>query len=191
LCNNAGVTWRPLRSILDTTLDDFRFIFGINYWGVVHGLRAFLPRMRQQEGEKHIVNTSSIVGLLPTAGHAPYGSSKAAVAYLSETVAEELAPHGFGVTILCPGIVDTDLATSSALVRSASGKPDQRTFNPLPTPLHDKLPSMGVLKPEEVGAMVRDAILDKTLYLHTAMVTGPMVADRVHALFGSPSTGRH
>jgi NAD(P)-dependent dehydrogenase (short-subunit alcohol dehydrogenase family) len=48
LCNNAGVTWRPYRSIFDTTLADMQFMFGINFWGVVHGLMAFLPRLRQR-----------------------------------------------------------------------------------------------------------------------------------------------
>lgn len=184
LCNNAGVTWRPLRGILDATLEEMKFIFDINYWGVVHGMLAFLPRMRHQDGEKHIVNTASIVALLPTAGHVPYGSSKAAVSYLSETAAEELAPHGFGMTILCPGIVTTDLATNSASVRAASISTDPRNFEPLATPLNDKLYTMGILAPEQVGVLVRNAILENTLYVHTAAVPGSMVIERFDKLFG-------
>jgi NAD(P)-dependent dehydrogenase (short-subunit alcohol dehydrogenase family) len=190
LCNNAGVTWRPLRSILDTTLDEMKFIFGINYWGVVHGLMAFLPRMKQQQGEKHLVNTASIGGLLPMTGHVPYGSSKAAVAYLSETVAQELAPHGFGMTILCPGIVATDLAANTASVRGGTDTNGSRVFAPVPTPMVDRLGELGVLQPGEVGVMVRNAILDGTLYLHTAALPRDLVRERAETLFGPATTGR-
>ena len=190
LCNNAGVTWRPYRSIFDTTLEDMQFIFGINFWGVVHGLMAFLPRMRQQAGEKHIVNTASVGGLLPVTGMVPYGTSKAAVCYLSETVGQEVAAHGFGMTILCPGFVPTNIADNSARVRGDKGEGDTRTFEPLPTPMLDRFRSLGSESAEAVGVMVRNAILANTLYVHTKPLPGDLIIDRMHAQFGSATAGQ-
>ena len=115
LCNNAGVSWRPFRAVFDATLEDYRFVFGVNFWGVLHGLNAFLPRMKRQAGEKHIVNTASLAGLIPMSGHTAYSSSKAAVIALTEAMAPELAPHGFGVTIFCPSRVPTDLKKNTSL----------------------------------------------------------------------------
>ena len=66
LCNNAGVF--VVGSIQSRTAKDWEWVLGVNLWGVVHGLLAFLPRMLAQPGEKHIVNTASIAGLIPTAG---------------------------------------------------------------------------------------------------------------------------
>jgi len=189
LCNNAGVTWRPYRSIFDTTLEDMQFIFGINFWGVVHGLMAFLPRMRQQAGEKHIVNTASVGGLLPVTGMVPYGTSKAAVCYLSETVGQEVAAHGFGMTILCPGFVPTNIADNSARLRGDKGEGDTRTFEPLPTPMLDRFRSLGSESAEAVGVMVRNAILANTLYVHTKPLPGDRIASRTHAQFWSATAG--
>jgi NAD(P)-dependent dehydrogenase (short-subunit alcohol dehydrogenase family) len=190
LCNNAGVTWRPYRSIFDTTLEDMQFIFRINFWGVVHGLMAFLPRMRQQPGEKHIVNTASVGGLLPVTGMVPYGTSKAAVCYLSETVAQEVAPHGFGMTILCPGFVPTNIADNSARVRGEQSRGDGPTFEPVPTPMLDRFRSLAIDSAEVVGVMVRNAILANTLYVHTKPLPGDLIVDRLYAQFGSGSTGQ-
>jgi NAD(P)-dependent dehydrogenase (short-subunit alcohol dehydrogenase family) len=134
LCNNAGVSWRPHRSILDATLEDFHFVLGINLWGVLHGLNAFLPRMRLQSGEKHIVNTASLAGLFPHEGHAPYSTSKGAVVNLSEVIARELAPHGFGVTILCPGAVETNLGINTVHLHGEVPQQEQRRFEPVARP---------------------------------------------------------
>lgn len=87
LCNNAGVSWRPFRTLLEASMEDWKFIMNVNLWGVIHGLDVFLPRMRAQKGEKHIVNTASLGGILPLAGHTPYSASKAAVTFISEGLA--------------------------------------------------------------------------------------------------------
>lgn len=185
LCNNAGVTWRPYRSVLDATLDDWQFIFGINFWGVVYGLDAFLPRMRRQSGEKHIVNTASLGGLIPLEGHSPYSSSKAAVIGLSESIAGELAPHGFGVTILCPGPVPTNLGANYFRIHGEEPAERQSRFEPVATPMIERLATFKLPSVDPIGAMVCRAILSNTLYLHTAPIPGDLVADRMHTWFGS------
>ena len=90
LCNNAGVsTFNLLR---DQTLDDWRWVFDVNLWGVVHGLQTFVPIMRDQGTPAHIVNTASIAGLLSgVAFIGPYAATKVAVVSISETLAQELA----------------------------------------------------------------------------------------------------
>ena len=113
LCNNAGVsTFNP---VVAQTLDDWRWVLGVNLWGVIHGVQAFLPRMTAQGQPAHIVNTSSLAGLasgLPSLG--PYNVSKVGVVALSETLRMELAMAGspVGVSVLCPGSTPTGILES-------------------------------------------------------------------------------
>ena len=104
LFNNAGVSIGA--RFENTSLEDFHWIFGINFWGVVHGVHHFLPHfIRQQSG--HIVNTSSILGLTSGPGASAYASTKFAVAGLGESLRAELARHHIGVTTICPGVIQT------------------------------------------------------------------------------------
>jgi NAD(P)-dependent dehydrogenase (short-subunit alcohol dehydrogenase family) len=113
LCNNAGVsTFNPLTA---QTLDDWRWVLGVNLWGVIHGVHTFLPRLLAQARTAHIVNTSSLAGLasgLPQLG--PYNVSKVGVVALSETLRIELAMSGapIGVSVLCPGSTGTRILES-------------------------------------------------------------------------------
>jgi NAD(P)-dependent dehydrogenase (short-subunit alcohol dehydrogenase family) len=190
LCNNAGISWRPYRNIFDATIEDFELVFGINYWGVLHGLNAFLPRMRRQSGEKHIVNTGSLAGLYPMEAHAAYSSSKAAVVSLSEAISRELAPHDFGVTILCPGGVKTNLGDTTVRLQGEMSVGDQRQFEPVEMPTLAKMNTFVLPSVEPIGVMVRNAILDNTLYLHTHALPYDLVAERVNTLFGPATVGR-
>jgi NAD(P)-dependent dehydrogenase (short-subunit alcohol dehydrogenase family) len=113
LCNNAGVSTFNL--IQDQTLDDWRWVLGVDLWGAIHGLQSFLPILRRQGTPAHIVNTASIAGLLsgvPFIG--PYSAAKAAVVSISETLAQELAiaELPIGVSVLCPSSVDTKVMES-------------------------------------------------------------------------------
>jgi NAD(P)-dependent dehydrogenase (short-subunit alcohol dehydrogenase family) len=113
VCNNAGVsTFNP---VVAQTLDDWHWVLGVNLWGVVHGVQAFLPRLLAQGQPAHIVNTSSLAGLasgLPSLG--PYNVSKVGVVALSETLRMELAMAGspVGVSVLCPGSTPTGILDS-------------------------------------------------------------------------------
>lgn len=189
LCNNAGVSWRPFRTLLEATMEDWEFIMRVNLWGVIHGLDVFLPRMRAQEGEKHIVNTASLGGILPLAGHTPYSASKAAVTFISEGLAQELAAEGFGVTVLCPGFVRTQVTANADALRTPEERSTARQFTPFENPLLARL-ALAYMEPDSVGSIVCNAILNNQLYVHTQPIPGDIVAERVNTLFGPATLGR-
>ena len=135
-----------------------------------------------------MVNTASLAGLLPMEAHAIYSSSKAAVVNLSEALARELAPLGFGVTILCPGQVPTSLKENLSAIRG--GAVDLQAVPPMPMSTFERMKPFALASAEPVGVMVRNAILDNALYLHTATVPGDLVAERVNIEWGPGTVGR-
>jgi NAD(P)-dependent dehydrogenase (short-subunit alcohol dehydrogenase family) len=121
VCNNAGVSTFNL--LEDQTLDDWQWVFDVDLWGVVHGIRTFLPILRSQGGPGHIVNTSSMGGLMGGVPFiAPYAAAKAAVISISETLRVELAMTGspIKVSVLCPG------STVSNVMESERARPAER-----------------------------------------------------------------
>ena len=112
LCNNAGVVKRA-RS-WDLTLEDWQWVLGVDLWGVIHAVRAFVPRMLGQAAGAHIVNTASMSGLLPIPNLAAYSVAKAAVVALSEALQLDLESEGaaIGVSVLCPGFIATRITES-------------------------------------------------------------------------------
>lgn len=167
LCNNAGVTLRPFRAIWEASSADFEWTMRVNYLGVVNGLLAFVPRMRSQNSRAHIVNTSSMVSLVPLPGHAPYAASKAAVDALSDFLREELSDHGdnIGVTVVHPSNVPSRIATSDRL-RTDTIPPGGRSVVPYPyrriRPVKNE-----PLDPLVVGEMVVTAVLENLPYCLT------------------------
>lgn len=113
VCNNAGV--EVVGSMLEHTLADWEWVFGVNLWGVVHGVRAFVPRMLTAGGEGHVVNTASLAGLTSTPYLGVYNITKHGVVALSETLYKELklADAKVGVSVLCPGAIATNIMRSS------------------------------------------------------------------------------
>jgi NAD(P)-dependent dehydrogenase (short-subunit alcohol dehydrogenase family) len=111
VCNNAGVA--PGGEAWEVSLDDWRWILGVNLWGVIHGVRAFAPRLIARDSG-HIVNTASVAGLISPPGSAAYNVSKHAVVALSETLQHDLRERGaaVGVSVLCPAYVPTGIAES-------------------------------------------------------------------------------
>jgi NAD(P)-dependent dehydrogenase (short-subunit alcohol dehydrogenase family) len=110
ICNNAGI----LRSgaAWETTLSEWDATFSVNVWGVVNGIRTFVPHLIAQ-GEGHVVNTASLAGLTTNPGLAAYNASKHAVVAITETLHRDLAlcgHEGVGVSVLCPGFVATAIA---------------------------------------------------------------------------------
>ena len=114
LCNNAGVagTAAPL---WESGLADWEWVLGVNLWGVIHGVRVFVPLMLAQDTECHIVNTASMAGLISCPGLAAYKVAKHGVVTLSETLHHELAERGakLKVSVLCPGVVNTRILESA------------------------------------------------------------------------------
>ena len=108
--NNAGVAvGGPVGAV---PLDDWKWIFGVNLWGVIYGCHVFVPRFKAQ-GHGHVINVASAAGLLSAPEMGPYNVTKAGVVALSETLAAELSGTGVGVTVLCPTFFRTNILASS------------------------------------------------------------------------------
>jgi NAD(P)-dependent dehydrogenase (short-subunit alcohol dehydrogenase family) len=112
LFNNAGVA--VTGPAWSAPLEDWKWVLDINLMGVVHGIRAFVPRMLEQGSEGHVVNTASVAGFLSLPGSAVYCVSKHAVVTLSECLLHDLKVAGakIGVSVLCPAFVNTGIADS-------------------------------------------------------------------------------
>ena len=167
LINNAGVTLRPFRAVWDTSYEDFKWVIGVNIWGVIHGVHVFVPRMRQQPGDKHIVNVSSMSTLAKVPGHSTYVLTKAAVNGFSDVIREELAADGFGVTILYPGYVKTRIATSERL------RPEQERSDGRDVPSYDSYAKNAGDEPHASPVRIQDA--DAMQIGIEADEVGPMV----------------
>jgi NAD(P)-dependent dehydrogenase (short-subunit alcohol dehydrogenase family) len=160
VCNNAGVA--TFGEIAASTHADWQFTMSVNFWGVVHGIEAFLPRLVAQGEGGHFVNTASMAGLVGMRWLGIYSASKFAVVGLSEALHRELAERDIGVTVLCPMIVRTNINENSVSRRpDALRNPD----DPLVPPA-DAM-SGGVIEPEEVARRVVRAIERRDLYVLT------------------------
>ncbi|HET9988949.1 MAG TPA: SDR family NAD(P)-dependent oxidoreductase [Kofleriaceae bacterium] len=111
--NNAGVGLGG--NFLDTTLDDFDWIIGINLKGVIHGCHFFAPNMVEAKRGGQIVNISSILGIYGAPSVTAYAATKFAVRGFSESLRAELAPHHIGVTAICPGLINTAIIADGRL----------------------------------------------------------------------------
>ena len=142
---------------------------GVNLWGVVHGIRVFVPIMIEQGSECHVVNTASAGGLFQAAGNGIYSAAKAAVISLSETLHLELHDRGANakVSVLCAGRVETNMAPEryrpAAMLNPEDAKQDSDTRR-WATNLRDKSWAM---EPSDVAEMVFQGIEDNRLYILT------------------------
>jgi NAD(P)-dependent dehydrogenase (short-subunit alcohol dehydrogenase family) len=121
VCNNAGVA--AFGTAWEQPVADWEWVLGVNLWGVVHGVRTFVPLLLEQ-GEGHVVNTASIAGLFTGPFLASYYVSKHAVVALSEVLYKELAARGagVGVSVLCPGVTRTRIVDASRSTGVAAGE---------------------------------------------------------------------
>ncbi len=171
VCNNAGVSGGGgPRPIWAQSQNDWDWVMGVNFWGVVNGLRAFTPRIIAHGEEGHVVNTSSILGLTTGPGSI-YGVSKHAVARLTEGLYHDLKNAGanVGVTLLCPGMIATNIITSARnrpdALTDAGDAPDE-TRRAAIAAMNARFQEGG-MAPREVGEKVAQAILDDQFYLLT------------------------
>ena len=137
LFNNAGVA--PTGLIREQTLNDWNWAIDVNLRGVVHVIHEFLPMMLENERVTHIVNTASMSGLTPSLISAPYTATKYAVVGISEAMREELSGTRVGVSVLCPGLVRTNLANDernrpASLAKPEPGKPRAKWLLPTQVP---------------------------------------------------------
>jgi NAD(P)-dependent dehydrogenase (short-subunit alcohol dehydrogenase family) len=171
LCNNAGVA--PIAPMLETTLEDWRWVFEVNLFGVVHGIQAFAPRLVAQ-GEGHIVNTASSGGLLTVPGFGAYCATKHAVVGLSETLYQELSGTGVGVSVLCPGLIATKIFESERN-RPADGGPTE--YGKVGEGARKSINETGS-SPEHVAHKVVEAIREGRMHILPNEEIVPVVAER-------------
>jgi len=170
LCNNAGVGGGT--SIWESTLADWEWVIGVNLWGVIHGVRTFVPIMLKQDTECHIVNTSSVGGLLSGPVLGVYKVTKHGVVTLSETLYHELTQQGakIGVSVLCPGVVRTRIGESERNRPLALRNPPiERTPTPEELAFMQRLQerTQNGTPPEQVADQVFKAIKEEKFYILT------------------------
>ena len=177
--NNAGVaTGGPMWTLSE---QDWQWVLGVNLWGVIHGVRSFVPRMVEQ-GEGHVVNTASIAGLTSAPMMGPYNVSKHGVVTLSETLAAELALHGspVKVSVLCPGWVNTRINEADRNRPPELQPPaeEDTTMAEMGRQMLDSLLKSG-LHPSEVAGKVLDAIREERFYILTHPEMTPIIQHRM------------
>ncbi len=167
LCNNAGVSGGSIKPLWEQPANDWNWVMGVNLWGVIHGIQAFMPRMVAQGTEGHVVNTASTMGLLQGSGI--YGVTKHAVVALSEALYQELAglDAKIGVSVLCPGAVDTNVMDSQRN-RPADLPGDEPDH--IPEEAQQRIDFVrGMLKagypPSDMADAVFDGIKERKLYI--------------------------
>ena len=157
LCNNAGVAARG--QIDEHSYEDWDYVMGVCVGGTINGLVNFLPRIKAHGEGGHIVNTSSMAGMIPVPGFVgTYSTAKFAVRGMSDSLRLTLGPHRIGVSVLCPGLVATRAVTAGGAYRTAH---DTGAFEEDATPA----PITGGMDPLAVGERVLRAIHDNELYI--------------------------
>jgi len=169
VCNNAGVG--PGGVLWENTNADWEWVLGVNVWGVIHGVRVFVPIMLRQNTPCHVVNTASVAGLLSVPGMGIYCVSKHAVVTLSECLYHDLAARGakIGVSLLCPAYVPTGIADSErnrpALLHNAPRPRSPEDLERERTMRHAV--ESGRVSPDDVAQMVFDGIVHDRFYILT------------------------
>jgi NAD(P)-dependent dehydrogenase (short-subunit alcohol dehydrogenase family) len=163
VCNNAGVALGG--EMWSAPIEDWQYTLAVNFWGVLYGVQAFVPRLLAQAEGGHVVNTASMAGLTGMSFLGMYCASKFAVVGLTESLSRELRARGIGVSVLCPMIVETDINRNS-LARHPD--PERRKSANLAPP-NDAAPPMrgGVIQPDDVARRVVRAIERGDLYVLT------------------------
>ena len=169
LCNNAGVA--PGGVVWEHTNADWEWVLGVNVWGVIHGVRVFLPIMLRQDTECHVVNTASVAGLLSVPNMGIYCVSKHAVVTLTECLYHDLTQRAskIGVSVLCPAYVPTGISESErnrpALLRNAPRKKSQEEIEREEQIRHAV--KSGRITAEQVADQVFQAVHDNRFYVLT------------------------
>ena len=183
VCNNAGVAGGS--GVDDISVETWRWVLDVNLMGVLHGVRTFLPHMRAHGKGGHIVNTASMAGFNSGLGFSPYSASKFAVVNMSEGLALELAPFDIGVTVLCPGFVQTRISESSRNRQERYGPTPVTTPESHAARLAATLADLNKtgLAPLAVAKRVITAIRQNELYVFTH--AGPQWRSEVEQRFNN------
>jgi NAD(P)-dependent dehydrogenase (short-subunit alcohol dehydrogenase family) len=182
LVNNAGVAAGT--SVWESTLADWKWVLGVNLWGVIHGVQTFVPIMIKQDTQGHIVNTASVAGLASYSGTGIYKVTKHAVVTLSETLHHELVLMGakIGVSVLCPGFVKT------RIMDCERNRPPELQNDPAEVQLSPELDKKfqawrqaieNGMPPAQVADQVFEAIREEKFYILTHPEARPMIQLRM------------
>jgi NADP-dependent 3-hydroxy acid dehydrogenase YdfG len=193
LCNNAGVILPGL--IWEHSLPDLKWIINVNFWGVIHGIRNFVPIMLKQDNECHIVNTSSLARLMSGAENGIYGATKHGVVALSEALARDLEKVNskIKVSVFCPSFVNTTILDCERNRPAEYRGPD---YMPATEKVIKKYPGFkntfdfirqmfeAGLSPDKVGEIVFQAIKDEVFYIlsHTDLVYKKNIKNRMNRI---------
>ncbi len=161
VCNNAGINL--FNDMGDATYDDWDWVVGVNFGGVVNGVQTFTRRIKAHGEGGHIVNTASMASFISGPGAGIYTASKFAVRGLSEALRYSLAPHNIGVSVLCPGLVKSHIYESDQI------RPEALSVNASKAPEGFMERLAGVhehgMDPVEVGEKVLKAVKANELYI--------------------------
>jgi NAD(P)-dependent dehydrogenase (short-subunit alcohol dehydrogenase family) len=189
LFNNAGVIKGGL--LWEYSLSDWEWMIGVNLWGVVHGVRTFVPLMLAQDVECHIVNTASIAGLIAPPNQGIYNVTKHGVVALTETLYRELAERSakLKVSVLCPSHVRTriyDAERNRPPVDhggDAAEPMTQKALEAIWSEIAERYKDYGgMLSPEYIADCTLDAIRDERLYILTHSELNPLLLERTEAM---------
>ena len=180
LCNNAGVG--IIGPLGQSTYDDWDWGLGVMVGGVINGIQTFLPRILKHGEGGHILTTSSTTGLLPTSGVSIYATVKAAVIGLSESIRGELAGDNIGVSVCCPGPVQTNIRETGRIrprqYQNSGFKDSERELERRPN-------SPNWMTIEECGERVLRGIRRNDLYILTHREFKEGVAQRFEAILSA------
>jgi NAD(P)-dependent dehydrogenase (short-subunit alcohol dehydrogenase family) len=184
LCNNAGVGGG--RGLLwESTMKDWQWVFGVNFWGVLHGIRTFVPIMLSQGEEGHIVNTASLAGLAPGSGI--YAVTKHAVVSLTEALNANLRmiQSKIGVSCLCPGFVKTNILNAERNRPTEwSNEGAEAPLNPAEEMFRKYMEDSVAagMAPEQVGDIVLQGIRDDRFWILTSEQFDTVVQMRMESI---------
>lgn len=185
LFNNAGVAQSG--AVWEMTVADWEWVMGVNLWGVIHGVRTFVPLMLAQDTEGHVVNTASMAGLTAAPDCGIYSVTKHAVVNLSESLYYDLKERRAKIkaSVLCPGSVNTRIVDAA---RNRPGKVlNQAGVQPpnqeeTAAEIFARRAVESGLSPQRVAAQVFDAIREEKFYILTHPDWKPLIQERVDSI---------
>ncbi|WP_440900510.1 SDR family NAD(P)-dependent oxidoreductase [Actinosynnema sp.] len=182
VCNNAGVSRMGLS--WELPLEDWRWVLDVDLWGVVHGVRSFVPRLLAQGEPGHVVNTSSVGGLLQAPYIAPYTAAKHAVVGLTRSLRAELAGTPVGVSLLCPGAVVSNMDPNTPRPGEVEDLPEGAAA----LAAHARAAHPHGMSAERVARMTAEAVLSDQFYVLPNLGDFlPALEDDFGALLSAPT----
>ena len=175
ICNNAGVV--TMKKAQDMSASDWDWVVGVNLYGVINGIQAFLPKMVEQDAGGHIVNTASIAGLVSeaTPGIISYTTSKYGVTGLTESMRLDLEQYNIGCSVVCPGGVATRIVEAGRNRPAHYGGPEQPNLDVMGS---KKSVPQEMITPEALAQMILHAVQENELYVLSHPETQPAVEKR-------------